>query len=107
LENDMNTGPRLGCLGVIMLCLGAATAAAQAPEGAAPRNYRCEADAHCTIYCTVDGEKVVQTGSPKVVTITPLARNNYLIELVEQTGHVQIAYLAGTKVMCTLEGFAK
>jgi hypothetical protein len=102
----MSTGSRLGCLGMVMLCLGAAPAVAQTSgQGAAPRTYSCEANAHCSISCVVDGEKVVQTGSPK--TVTPLARNNYLVELVEQGGHVQFAYLAGTKVVCTLEGVTK
>jgi hypothetical protein len=104
----MSTGSRLGCLGMVMLCLGVAPAVGQTPgQGAAPRTYSCEANAHCSISCVVDGEKVVQTGSPKTVTITQLARNNYLVELVEQGGHVQFAYLVGTKIVCTLEGVTK
>lgn len=104
----MNTGSRLGYLGMVMLGLGAAAAAAQTPgQGAAPRSYSCDTNAHCSISCVVDGEKVVQTGSPKTVTVTLLARNNYLVELAEQGGHVQFAYLAGTKVVCTLDGVTK
>jgi hypothetical protein len=104
----MRTGSRLGCLVMVILCLGSAAAAAQAPgQGATPRTYSCDANAHCSVSCLVDGEKVVQTGSPKTVTVTPLSRNNYLVELVEQSGHVQFAYLAGTKVVCTLEGVTK
>jgi hypothetical protein len=49
----------------------------------------------------------MQTGSAKTISITKPARNNYLVELIEQSGHVQFAYLAGTKVVCTLEGVAK
>jgi hypothetical protein len=55
----------------------------------------------------VDGEKIFQTGVPKTVAVTLLARNNYLIELVEQTGHIQFGYLVGTKIVCTFEGMTK
>jgi hypothetical protein len=104
----MSTGSRLGCLGMVILGLGSAAAVAQAPgQGATSRTYSCDANAHCSVSCLVDGEKFVQTGSPKTVTVTPLSRNNYLVELVEQSGHVQFAYLAGTKVVCTLEGVTK
>jgi hypothetical protein len=107
-SNEVNTGSHLGCLAVFTLCLSSAAAVAQGPDqGAAPRAYSCEANAHCSISCLVDGEKIVQTGSPKTVTITKLARNNYLVELVEQSGHVLFAYLAGTKVVCTLEGVTR
>jgi hypothetical protein len=57
--------------------------------------------------CTVDGEKVTQTGSPKTVTVTVLARNNYLVDFVEQNGHTQSIYLAGTKVVCELDGLTR
>ena len=101
----MNTTSRLGYFAIMTLCLGSAAAVAQAPsQGAAARTYGCEANAHCSISCLVDGEKIVQTGSPKTVIITQLSRNNYLVELVEQSGHVLFAYLAGAKVVCTLEG---
>lgn len=107
-SNEVNTGSRLGYLAMFTLCLSSAEAVAQAPDqGAAPRNYSCDANAHCSISCLVDGEKIVQTGSPKTVSITKLARNNYLVELVEQSGHVLFAYLAGTKIVCTLEGVTK
>lgn len=104
----MNTGSRLGSLAIMTLSLGSDAAIAQAPSlGTVGGTYSCEANAHCSISCLVDGEKVVQTGSPKTVTITQLSRNNYLVELVEQSGHVLFAYLAGAKVVCTLEGVTK
>jgi hypothetical protein len=55
----------------------------------APRTYECAANAHCSVSCQVDGEKQMQTGAPKTVTITPLTPNSYIVELVEQNGHVQ------------------
>jgi hypothetical protein len=55
----------------------------------------------------VDGERIFQTGVPKTVVVTLLAANNYLIELVEQSGHIQFGYLAGTKIVCTFEGMTK
>jgi hypothetical protein len=104
----MNTGLRLGYLVMVMLGLGSAAAVAEAPsQGATPRTYSCDANTHCSVSCLVDGEKFVQSGSPKTVTVTQLAGNNYLVELIEQSGHVQFAYLAGTKVVCTLEGVTK
>jgi hypothetical protein len=115
----MTTGPRTGSYVAAALWLGlsataiaptaiAPTAMAQAPETAlAPRTYTCAANAHCNVYCLVDGEKQFQTGSPKEITVTPLARNNFLVELTEQNGPTQVAYLAGTKVVCMLEGLTK
>ena len=101
----MKIGQLISAMATAALCLGVAPAMAQTPNPAsAPRTYECEANAHCNVTCSVDGEKLVQTGGPKTVTITPLAANNYLIELIEQNGHVQFAYLAGAKVACTLEG---
>jgi hypothetical protein len=46
-------------------------------------------------------------GDPKEITVTPLARNNYLVELTEQNGQIQFAYLVGTKVVCIFEGVTK
>src|SRR5262249_11318891 len=93
---------------VAALYLGTPLAAAQAPAAArTPRTYECAANGHCSVYCIVDGEKQFQTGSPKQVTVTPLARNNYLVEITEQDGRAEFAYLAGTKIVCLLEGVAK
>jgi hypothetical protein len=96
---------RAGRVVVAALCLGSHPAMAQS-SGAA-RTYACGADAHCNVYCTVDGERQFQTGNPREVTVTPLAPNNYLVELTEQNGHTEFAYLAGTKVVCMLEGVSK
>jgi hypothetical protein len=91
-----------------MLSLGVPPAMAQtAGPSPAPVTYECAANARCTVSCTVDGEKVFVTGSPKTITMTALARNNYLVELVEQAGHTQYTYLAGTKIVCTLDGVTK
>jgi hypothetical protein len=35
------------------------------------------------------------------------APNNYVVELVERNGHIQFRYLAGTKIVCDLEGLTK
>jgi len=83
-----------------------APAMAQAPLQA-PRTYECAANAHCSVDCRVDGDKQMQTGAPKTVTITPLAPNNYVVELVEQNGHIQFLYLAGTKVVCNIDGLTR
>ncbi len=77
------------------------------PQAANAASYECAANASCSIVCTVDGEKIVQTGSPKTVTVKPLAPNNYLVELVEQNGKTQYAYLAGVKVVCSLQGLTR
>lgn len=91
-----------------ILGFAAAPAVAQSSGAThAPITYECAANAHCSILCTVDGEKVFQTGSPKTVTVTPLARSNYLVDFVEQSGHAQSVYLAGTKVVCNLDGLTK
>ena len=100
------------CLRVIgtviaMLALGAAAVAQTPAPARASRTYVCPANAHCNAYCLVDGERQFQTGSPKEVTVTPLARNNYLVEVMEQTGATEFAYLAGTKVVCMFEGVSK
>jgi len=87
-----------------MLWLGCAPVVAQAP---ATGSYACAADAHCTVSCTVDGDKVLQTGGPKTVSVTMLAHNNYLVELLEQNGQIHYAYLAGTKVVCMLDGVTR
>ena len=103
----MNLGPCIGYFVVAILCLGPSTAKAQPPEAHTPVTYECAAHAQCSISCSVDGEKDLQTGSPKWVTITMLAPNNYLVELVEQSGHTLFAYLAGTKVVCTLDAVTR
>jgi hypothetical protein len=104
----MNKGLCLGLLGAAMLCLGSSPVMAQAPgQSNAPVSYECAANAHCSVACLVDGEKEFQTGSPKTVTVTLLAPSNYLVELVEQSGHIQFAYLAGAKVVCSLDGVTK
>ena len=83
-----------------------APAMAQAPMQA-PRTYECAANAHCSVDCQVDGDKQMQTGAPKTFTITPIAPNNYVAELVEQNGHVQTLYLAGGKIVCDLDGMTR
>ena len=93
---------------MITLCLGSSPLMAQAPVQAyTPRTYECAANAHCSVFCQIDGEKQMQTGAPKTVTITPIAPNNYVVELVEQNGHIQFLYLAGTKVVCNLDGLTR
>jgi hypothetical protein len=96
----------VGCLVAGMLTAGCAAAMAQAPMQG-PRTYECAANAHCSVDCQVDGDKQMQTGAPKTVTITPLAPNNYVVELVEQNGHIQFLYLAGTKVVCNIDGLTR
>jgi hypothetical protein len=104
----MNIGPRVGFLVAVMHCAGYSPAMAQAPGPAnAPASYECAANAHCNVSCQVDGEKVFQTGSPKTISMTMLAPNNYVVELVEQSDHVQFIYLAGTKVVCNFDGVTK
>jgi hypothetical protein len=104
----MNKGLRVCSLVVPILCLSIPPVMAQSPAPThAPVHYACPADGHCKFSCVVDGEKIFQTGVPKTVDVTLLARNNYLIELVEQTDHVQFGYLAGTKIVCTFEGMTK
>jgi hypothetical protein len=71
------------------------------------RSYECPANGHCNITCTVDGEKQLQTGTPKTVTMTPLGPSSYIVELVEQSGHTVFSYLAGAKVACILDGLTK
>jgi hypothetical protein len=97
---------RVGCLVTGMLAVSFAPAMAQAPLQA-PRTYECAANAHCSVFCQIDAEKLMQTGAPKTVTITLMAPNNYVVELVEQNGHVQFLYLTGTKVVCNLDGLTR
>ena len=97
---------RVGCLVAGIVVVGFAPVMAQAPMQA-PRTYECAANAHCSVICQIDGEKQMQTGAPKTFTITPIAPNNYIVELVEQNGHVQTLYLAGGKIVCNLEGLTK
>src|SRR5580704_13698018 len=106
VESDMTNRWRVGCLVAGTLAVGFAPAMAQAPMQA-PRTYERAANAHCSVYCQIDGDKQLQTGAPKTVTITPLAPNNYVVELVEQNGHIQFLYLAGTKVVCNLDGLTR
>ena len=89
-----------------MLVVGIASAMAQAPIQV-PRTYECAANAHCSVFCQIDAEKQMQTGAPTTVTVTPLAPNNYVVDLVEQNGHVQTLYLAGTKVVCNFDGLTR
>jgi len=93
----MTNRQRVGGLVAGMLAVGLASAMAQVPMQVA-RTYECAANAHCSVSCQIDGDKQMQTGAPKTVTITPLAPNNYVVELVEQNGHIQFLYLAGAKV---------
>ena len=102
----MNNRWRVGCLVASMLALGFASAKAQAPMPA-PRTYECVGNKPCAVSCQIDGEKQMQTGAPKTFTITPIAPNNYVAELVEQNGHVQTLYLAGGKIVCNLDGLTK
>jgi hypothetical protein len=98
-EKRMRTGPCVVQAVAITLCLGSSPLMAQAPVQAyAPRTYECAANAHCAVFCQIDGEKQMQTGAAMTVTITPIAPNNYVVELVEQNGHIQFLYLAGAKV---------
>jgi hypothetical protein len=106
VESGMTNRWRAGCLVAGQLAVGFAPAMAQAPMPP-PRTYECAANAHCSVYCQVDGDKQMQTGAPKTVTITPLAPNNYVVELVEQNGHIQFLYLAGTKVVCNIDGLTR
>lgn len=94
-------------LALEVLGLGTLTLSAQERGHTNAITYQCVDAAHCAITCSVDGEKVTQTGSPKTVTVTTLGRNNYLIDFTEQNGHMQSAYLAGTKVVCILDGLTK
>jgi|HubBroStandDraft_4_1064222.scaffolds.fasta_scaffold04915_1 hypothetical protein len=62
---------------------------------ASPSHLRMRGDRSLLRYCFADGETQVQTGSPKEITLAPLARNNLLVELTEQSGGTQVAYLGG------------
>jgi hypothetical protein len=46
----------VGCLAAGMLAAGFASAMAQAPMQV-PRTYECAADAHCSVFCQIDGDK--------------------------------------------------
>jgi hypothetical protein len=97
---------RVGCLVAGMLVVGIASAMAQA-QLQVPRTYECAANAHCSVFCQIDSDKLMQTGAPKTFTITPIAPNNYVVELLEQNGHVQTLYLAGGKIVCNLDGLTR
>jgi hypothetical protein len=105
-ESDMKNCWRVGCLVAAMLAVGVASAKAQAPMQVA-HTYECAANAHCSVSCQIDGDKQMQTGAPKTLTITPIAPNNYVVDLVEQNGHVQTLYLAGGKIVCNLDGLTR
>jgi hypothetical protein len=102
----MNNRWRVGCLVAGMIAVGLASAMAQTPMQS-PRTYECAANGHCSVFCQIDGDKQMQTGAAKTVTITPIAPNNYIVELVEQNGHVQFLYLAGAKVVCNIDGLTR
>jgi hypothetical protein len=106
VESDMTNRRRVGGLVAGMLAVGLASAMAQVPMQG-PRTYECAANAHCSVSCQIDGDKEMQTGAPKTFTMTPIAPNNYIVELVEQNGHVQTLYLAGAKIVCNLDGLTK
>jgi hypothetical protein len=95
---------RVRCLAAGALAASFAPAVAQTPV---PRTYECAGNKPCAVSCQIDGEKQMQTGAPKTFTITPIAPNNYVAELVEQNGHVQTLYLAGGKIVCNLDGLTK
>jgi hypothetical protein len=97
---------RVGCLAAGMLAVGFSPAMVQAPNPQ-PRTYECAANAHCAVSCQIDGEKQMQTGAPRSFTITPIAPNNYVVDLVEQNGHIQTLYLAGGKIVCNLDGLTR
>jgi hypothetical protein len=104
----MRTGPCVVQAIAITLYLGSSPLMAQAPMQAyTPRTYECAANAHCAVSCQIDGEKQMQTGAAKTVTITPIAPNNYVVELIEQNDHIQFLYLAGAKVVCNLDGLTR
>jgi hypothetical protein len=106
MESDMTYRWRVGCLVAGILVVNVATAMAQTPMQV-PHTYECAANAHCSVSCQIDGDKQMQTGAPKTFTITPIAPNNYVVDLVEQNGHVQTLYLAGGKIVCNLDGLTK
>jgi hypothetical protein len=101
----MNRFSLAACCALFCLFLGFGPA--QAQTAGTPRAYECPANGHCNISCSVDGEKQVQTGTPKTVTMTPLGPNSYDLELVEQSGHTLFSYLSGAKVACLLDGLSK
>jgi hypothetical protein len=109
MEFSMNAKRLLGSsLTALVLagCFSAAQAQAPAASGS-PASYECAAGGHCNVSCMVDGDKAFQTGTPKTITLTVLAPNNYLIDLVEQNGETQHLYVAGSKIICTFQGVSK
>ena len=106
VESDTMNRWCVGGLVAGMLAVGCAPAMAQAPMQG-PRTYECAANAHCSVFCQIDGDKQMQTGAPKTFTITPIAPNNYVAELVEQNGHLQTLYMAGGKIVCNLDGLTR
>ena len=97
----------VAALALGILSLDTLTLSAQESAHGTPTTYQCPDGTHCNITCSVDGEQVVQTGSPKTVAVTQLGPNNYLIEFSEQGGHTQTTYIAGAKLACTLDGLTK
>ena len=72
-----------------------------------PRTYECAPIRIAPFPAKSTPINKLQTGAPKTFTITPIAPNNYVVELVEQNGHVQTLYLAGGKIVCNLDGLTK
>ena len=57
---------RVVCYVVAMLCLGLLRLLAQGSgQVHTSVTYECVANAHCSISCSTDGEKVLETGSPR------------------------------------------
>jgi hypothetical protein len=58
----------------------------------------------CRVECVVDGDKAVDTGGARTITMRPLAPpNNYSVEVTEQSGSLNSFFLTGTKVVCRME----
>jgi hypothetical protein len=101
-------GASVGVVMATLLSISVWPVAAQpAGESRVTESYECAANAHCTALCSVDGDKVMQTGGPKTLSVTMLAPNNYFVELVEENGQIHYAYLAGATIYCTLDGMTK
>jgi hypothetical protein len=97
-----------GSLAIMVLAGSISATQAQAPAtSVSPASYECAAGAHCNVSCTVDGDKAFQTGTPKTIALTLLAPNNYLVDLVEQSGETQHIYFSGSKVICSFEGVTR
>jgi len=94
----MRAGPCVAQAVAITLCLGSSPLMAQAPVQAyALRTYECAANAHCAVSCQIDGEKQMRTAA-KTVTVTPIAPNDYVVELVEQNGTFNLFIWPGRRL---------